>query len=211
MISHDNQMIAASLLGAFHGINPAMGWLFAVFLAIQRNNIRVLFYAIIPIAIGQMLGDSLVIGLQTVARFQFPLHSVHLTISAFIFLYGLYRLFRYYRHFKWSGGLNVGYFQLVLWSFLASSTHGSGLLFAPFILQAKSIVDLIPLWIVHELSMLISMTIVALLVYRLGMAKFKKYIVNFDLAWAILLIAVGAILFLMNGDMGHGNMHGHMH
>lgn len=207
LLSHDSQLIAATLLGAFHGINPAMGWLFAVFLAVQRNDWKVLFFAIIPIATGQVLGDGVVIAIQTFARFHFPLDAVHIAISTIIILYGLYRLFRYYRHFKWSGGLKVGYGQLILWSFLASSTHGSGLLLAPFILSAEAILDIIPLWIVHEIGMLASMMIIALLVYHFGMVKFRKYIVNFELVWAILLIAVGVILLIMSGDMSSGNTH----
>ncbi|WP_394235189.1 hypothetical protein [Niallia oryzisoli] len=209
LLSHDSQLIAATLLGAFHGLNPAMGWLFAVFLAVQRNNVRVLFFAIFPIALGQMLGDGVVIILQTAARFHFPLHTVHLFISTFIILYGLYRLFRYYRHFKWSGGLKVGYGQLILWSFLASSTHGSGLLFAPFILSAERLTDLIPIWVVHELGMLTSMSLLALLGYYAGMAKFRKYIINFELIWAVLLLTVGLILLIMSGDMSGGSVHHH--
>lgn len=207
LFSHESQMAAAALLGAFHGINPAMGWLFAVFLAIHRSQKRVLFYAIIPIATGQVLGDGIVIAAQTFARFHLPAGTVHTTIASIIVIYGIYRLFRYYRHFRWAGGLNVGYGQLILWSFLASSTHGSGLLFAPFILEAASIHDLIPLWIVHEIAMLTSMTAIALLVYKLGIAKFKRYLVNFELVWAILLIAVGAVLFIMGGGVGQEHIH----
>jgi hypothetical protein len=207
LLTHESQMAAAALLGAFHGVNPAMGWLFAVFLAIHRSQKRVLFYAIIPIATGQVLGDGFVIAAQTYARFHLPAGAVRLTIASIIIIYGIYRLFRYYRHFKWSGGLNVGYGQLVLWSFLASSTHGSGLLFAPFILDASSIYDLIPLWIIHEFAMLASMTAIALLVYHFGIANFKKYIVNFELVWAILLIAVGTLLLIMGTGLGQGHIH----
>jgi len=207
LFSYESQMAAAALLGAFHGINPAMGWLFAVFLAIHRSQKRVLFYAIIPIAAGQILGDGLVIAAQTYARFHLPAGTVHLTIAIIIMIYGIYRLFRYYRHFKWSGGLNVGYGQLVLWSFLSSATHGSGLLLAPFILESASIRELVPIWIVHEMAMLTSMTAIALLVYQLGIAKFKKYFVNFELVWAILLITVGAVLFIMGGGMGQEHIH----
>ncbi|KAA9028402.1 hypothetical protein [Niallia endozanthoxylica] len=209
LISHDSQLIVATVLGAFHGLNPAMGWLFAVFLAVQRNDAKVLFIAIIPIAVGQILGDGVVIIVQTAARFHFPLHYVHLFISSFIILYGLFRLFRYYRHFKWSGGLKVGYGQLILWSFLASSTHGSGLLFAPFILSAERLTDLIPIWVVHELGMLTSMVIIATLVYYAGMTKFRKCIINFELIWALLLITVGLILFVMSGDISGGHKHNH--
>lgn len=209
LLSHESQLIAAALLGTFHGINPAMGWLFAVFLAVQRSSARVLLFAILPIALGQILGDGVVIFVQTAARFHFPIHVVHITISSFIILYGLYRLFRYYRHFRWSGGLKVGYGQLILWSFLASSTHGSGLLFAPFILSAESISDIIPLWVVHELGMLTSMIVISLLVYYVGMAKFRKYIINFEFIWGILLITVGFILLFMSGDISNGHMHNH--
>ncbi len=209
LLSHESQLIAAALLGAFHGLNPAMGWLFAVFLAVQRNDSKVLFIAIIPIAVGQILGDGVIIIIQTAAKFHFPLQFVHLFISSFIILYGLFRLFRYYRHFKWSGGLKVGYGQLILWSFLASSTHGSGLLFAPFILSAERLTDLIPIWVVHELGMLTAMVSIATLVYYAGMTKFRKYIINFELIWAILLITVGFILFFMSGDMSSGHFHNH--
>lgn len=212
--SEGSQILLASMLGAFHGLNPAMGWLFAVFLAVQREDRRVLFYSAVPIGLGQILGDGVIVLLQTYARFQFPLHIVHIGMACIVLGYGIYRLFRYFRHFKWTGGLKVGYAQLVLWSFLASSTHGSGLLLSPFILGAESIADIIPLYIFHELSMLAVMVIVSVLVYHIGLMKIRKYFVNFDLIWAVLLITVGVILLFMNGNLGDvspGNMHHHGH
>jgi hypothetical protein len=212
--SEGSQILLAALLGAFHGLNPAMGWLFAVFLAVQRGDRRVLFYAAAPIGLGQILGDGVIVLLQTYARFQFPLRYVHIAMACIVLGYGIYRLFRYFRHFKWKGGLKVGYGQLILWSFLASSTHGSGLLLSPFILGADSIADIIPLYIFHELSMLAVMVIVSVLVYHIGLIKIRKYFVNFDLIWAVLLIAVGVILLFMNGDFGGGSpvhMHHHVH
>jgi hypothetical protein len=212
--SEESQIALASLLGAFHGMNPAMGWLFAVFLAAQKEDRRVLFYSAVPIGLGQILGDGLIVLLQTYARFQFPLHIVHLAIAGIVLVYGIYRLFRYFRHFKWSGGLKVGYGQLVLWSFLAASTHGSGLLLSPFILGADNILDIISLYFFHELAMLFTTTVVAVLVYHIGIIKIRKYMVNFDLIWAILLIAVGIILLFMNGHFNHlspGNMQRHVH
>lgn len=202
IVSEGSQIALASLLGAFHGMNPAMGWLFAVFLAVQKENWRVVFYSVIPIGLGQVLGDGVIVLLQTFARFQFPLHIVHLTIACIVLGYGIYRLFRYFRHFKWSGSLKVGYGQLVLWSFLAASTHGSGLLLSPFILASDSIAEILPLYLFHEISMLASMTIVALLVYHIGILRIRKYLVNFDLIWAILLIIVGLILLFMHGNLG---------
>ena len=39
-------------LGAFHGLNPAMGWLFAVALGLYRHSRRVVLVSLIPIALG---------------------------------------------------------------------------------------------------------------------------------------------------------------
>ena len=40
------------LLGAVHGINPAMGWLFAVARGLQERNRRALWRALGPLALG---------------------------------------------------------------------------------------------------------------------------------------------------------------
>ena len=40
------------LLGAYHGINPGMGWLFAVALGMQENSGRAVARSLVPIAIG---------------------------------------------------------------------------------------------------------------------------------------------------------------
>ena len=47
-------------LGAFHGINPAMGWLFAVALGLHRQSRRVVPLSLLPIALGHALSVSLV-------------------------------------------------------------------------------------------------------------------------------------------------------
>lgn len=39
-------------LGAFHGINPGMGWLFAVALGLQEKSQRAVRRALLPIALG---------------------------------------------------------------------------------------------------------------------------------------------------------------
>jgi hypothetical protein len=36
-------------LGAWHGLNPAMGWLFAVGLGLQERSRKALFAALVPI------------------------------------------------------------------------------------------------------------------------------------------------------------------
>ena len=45
----------ASLLGAYHGLNPAMGWLFAVALGMQERRRAAVLRALAPIALGHEL------------------------------------------------------------------------------------------------------------------------------------------------------------
>ena len=43
---------ALALLGAYHGINPGMGWLFAVARGMQEKSRRAVLSSLLPIAIG---------------------------------------------------------------------------------------------------------------------------------------------------------------
>ncbi|HVG88557.1 MAG TPA: hypothetical protein VM823_06255, partial [Gaiellales bacterium] len=50
-------------LGAFHGLNPAMGWLFAVALGLQERSREALLRALPPIAAGHALSIALTVAL----------------------------------------------------------------------------------------------------------------------------------------------------
>ena len=47
-------------LGVYHGINPAMGWLFAVALGLHRKSRAVVLRSLVPIALGHALAVGLV-------------------------------------------------------------------------------------------------------------------------------------------------------
>jgi hypothetical protein len=53
--------LALAGLGAFHGINPAMGWLFAVALGLHRGSRTVVLTSLIPIALGHALAVALIV------------------------------------------------------------------------------------------------------------------------------------------------------
>src|SRR4051795_10098244 len=53
--------LALAGLGAFHGLNPAMGWLFAVALGLHRGSRRALFLSLGPIALGHALAAALAV------------------------------------------------------------------------------------------------------------------------------------------------------
>ena len=48
-------------LGAFHGLNPAMGWLFAVALGLYRQSRRVVLVSLFPIALGHAAAIAVVV------------------------------------------------------------------------------------------------------------------------------------------------------
>src|SRR5438445_4954368 len=53
--------LAIAALGLFHGVNPAMGWLFAVALGLHRGRRKVVLLALLPIALGHAIAVALVL------------------------------------------------------------------------------------------------------------------------------------------------------
>src|SRR5947207_10270098 len=118
-------------LGAYHGINPAMGWLFAVALGLQEKSRRAVFRAIPPIALGHALSIALVAGLLWWARASLPEKAFRYGAATILIVFGLYRFVRS-RHPTWVG-MRVGFRDLTLWSFLMTSAHGAGLMLVPIL------------------------------------------------------------------------------
>ena len=54
-------------LGAFHGLNPGMGWLFAVALGMQEGRRSAVWRALIPLTLGHALAIAGAIGLAMLA------------------------------------------------------------------------------------------------------------------------------------------------
>ncbi len=119
-------------LGAFHGINPGMGWLFAVGLGLQEKRRRAVFRALVPIALGHALSIGVVVLVVALAQAAVPLEWLRWPIGAGLVLFGGYKLFRM-RHPRWVG-MKVSFRDLVTWSFLMASAHGAGLMLVPVLL-----------------------------------------------------------------------------
>src|SRR5437667_9273806 len=102
-------------LGAYHGINPGMGWLFAVALGLQEKSRRAVLAAIPPIALGHALSVGAVVVLLWAAAASVPHGALRIGSAATLFGFGLYRLVRS-RHPNWVG-MRVGFRDLTLWSF----------------------------------------------------------------------------------------------
>lgn len=119
------------LLGAWHGLNPGMGWLFAAALGMQEGKGSAAWRALPPLALGHALsvGAVLVVALS-LGMVVSPSH-LRWGLAAVLVGYGLLRLVRA-GHPRF-GGMKVGARDLTIWSFLMASAHGAGLMVVPFV------------------------------------------------------------------------------
>jgi hypothetical protein len=201
--------LALAVLGAYHGLNPGMGWLFAVVLGLQERRRSAVLRALPAIALGHEASIAavavLVVAAQlvTAAALLRPLGAVALVV------FGVFKLVRPRSHPRWVG-LRIGPRTLVVWSFLMSSAHGAGLMLVPVLLglpvppQALDLPGVSPSLatlvqdaaavLIHTSAMLLVMGIVALLVYeRFGVGFLRRAWLNMDPLWAIAIIAAGGV------------------
>ena len=124
---------ALALLGAFHGVNPAMGWLFAVALGLQRRRRGAVVGALLPMALGHEASIALVVLLGALAGAAAPPGVLRPAAAAALIAFGAFKLLRPRAHPRWVG-MRVTPWDLVLWSFLMATAHGAGLMLLPVLL-----------------------------------------------------------------------------
>ena len=195
-----------ALLGVYHGVNPGMGWLFAVGRGLQEGRRRAVLGALLPIALGHELSIVLVVVAVALTQAALPPHTVRLLAALALVGFGLYTLARPRSHPR-GFGMRIGVLGLAAWSFLMSSAHGAGLMLAPVLLGlpvADQYSDLRELGLtaglaatVHVAAMLAAMAVVAVVVYeKLGLRLLRRSWFNLDLAWSVVLLVAGlATLF----------------
>jgi hypothetical protein len=201
------------LLGAYHGINPGMGWLFAVALGMQEQKGSAVVRSLIPIAIGHALAIGSVVLMAAVLGMTLPLTAIRYSVAAILIGLGIYSLVRH-QHPRWVR-MQVGFRDLTLWSFLTASAHGAGLMVVPVLLHSNTVEaqgqmaahnHMAPAGSplagmlatgVHTMAYLAVTGLVAWVVYRkLGLALLRKTWFNFDLIWAAALVATGLVTLL---------------
>lgn len=198
-------------LGAFHGLNPAMGWLFAVALGLQRNSRGAVLQALLPIAVGHALSVALVVVAISVLRIFFDITVLEISAAVALIAFGLYRLFASHRG---RVGMQVSGAQLLLWSFLMATAHGAGLMLIPVLLGMpigdahsehlhhmaafSSVGTALAALGVHTFAMLAAAGAVAIVVYEwAGLAFLRRSWINIDFIWVFALIGAGIILLIM--------------
>ncbi|HSJ05260.1 MAG TPA: hypothetical protein VK936_01075 [Longimicrobiales bacterium] len=126
-------ILALAGLGALHGLNPAMGWLFAVALGLQEKRGRAVWRALPPLALGHAVSVAAVVAVAVLLGAFIPLGILRWAVALVLLGFGVDRLVRGHRHLKY-GGMRVSRADLVVWSFLMATAHGAGLMVLPFII-----------------------------------------------------------------------------
>jgi hypothetical protein len=211
-MSHTWPWAVLALLGAYHGLNPAMGWLFALALGLQEKRRSAVLGALFPIALGHASAIALAILLLRFLQHFLPMNILKWSVAAILFTLGAYRIFRA-RHPQ-GCGMRASRKDLFVWSLLMASAHGAGLMLIP-VLLAQPMLGMAPAMaetapavsqplnasvvvlavLVHTVSMLVVAGILALLFFEtyenLGLRLLRHTWFNFDLLWAIALLVAG--------------------
>jgi hypothetical protein len=204
-----------ALLGVYHGINPGMGWLFAVALGLQQRTARGVWRALPPIALGHAAAVGVVLLVAGLAQVAIPLETLQVVVGVALVTLGGYRLWRH-RHPRF-GGMQVGFRDLTIWSFLMASAHGAGFMVLPFVLgmssgataaasahaQHATAAGYLGPWTngialaIHTGTYLGVAGLTAWVVYRwLGLAVLRTAWFNLDWLWAAALVITGAVVLL---------------
>jgi hypothetical protein len=207
--------VTMAALGAYHGVNPAMGWLFAVALGMQQRDRRAVMRALPMIAIGHecalVLVVVLVLGLGVIT----DTSTLHMGAGIALVAFGIFRFVKPRAHPRWTT-MRVNRRELTWWSFLMSSAHGAGLMVAPVILGTSagtaaasdhaleavhngemSIPASGVALVLHVGAMIVVMGAIALLVYdRYGVSILRKAWINLDGVWASAFIVAGVLTFV---------------
>lgn len=204
--------LGLALLGAWHGVNPAMGWLFAVARGMHERRRGAVLQALVPIALGHEASLAAVALAGSLAGLVVPAGAVRVAAAVALILWGVWRFARPRAHPRWVG-FRVRLPELALWSFLMSTAHGAGLMLLPILLgrpappahaHALELLQAGPAGTspaaaalaltVHTLAMLAAMAAIALVVYeRLGLAVLRRAWVNVDAVWAAALVVTGVL------------------
>jgi hypothetical protein len=202
--------LALAGLGAFHGVNPAMGWLFAVALGLHRGSRRVVLTSLIPIALGHALAIAVVAIAVVVLGLVVDQRALRLAAGLVLIGWAAYHYLYGSRH-RVRVGMRTGMAGLGLWSFLMASAHGAGLMLVPLLAPlsaaghehghpapgASLAISLAAVG-VHTLAMLVTTGVIAIVVYEwVGLAFLRRGWVNLDLLWTASLAVTGAILLLV--------------
>jgi hypothetical protein len=204
-------------LGVWHGINPGMGWLFAVALGMQEQRAGAVWRSLGPLAAGHAVAVGAAVLVAILAGQALDQRAVQLGVAGLLVGFGVWRLVRG-RHPRWVG-MRVSPRELATWSLLMASAHGAGLMVMPFVtapagagatqghaamhaalVPGPAAANLAGLWatLLHTSGYLFATGALAVLVYRkLGLRMLRTVWINLDIVWGLALVATGLLTPLL--------------
>jgi hypothetical protein len=203
------------ILGAFHRINPAMGWLFAVSNGLKARSIRGVLRSLPPIGLGHLLSVGAVAVIVELTGKALPARTAALAVGVSLVGFGLWHLLGR-GHVRWLR-MGLGWRGLAMWSFVVAGAHGAGLMLAPVLLHRPvtrhgssayvywchiSIGDLRPsvqsglaAAAVHGGATMAVLSLVAVAVYRAAnLGLLQRAWVHLDRIWAVALVGAGMLV-----------------
>lgn len=194
--------------GLFHGANPAMGWLFATALGLQRGSRTALLMALPPMALGHAASILLFTSSAAVLGAWLPRGALHLLLGALLIGWAVYQHVYGHRH-RVRVGMTAGFVGLAAWSALMATLHGAGLMLLPAMLPlcggatglagtGGTFAVSLEVTALHTLTTLATTAAIALVAYEsAGLGVLRRGWINFDWLWRGALVATGAIVMAM--------------
>ena len=213
--------IGVVAIGAYHGLNPAMGWPLAVANGMSEKRGAAVFATFAPLGAGHLLAIALVlVPFALLSWLMLWSREIRVGAGLVVVLFGISRLFLR-RHPRWLARIRPT--QLVLWSLLMATAHGAALMLLPMLiglcvtpaaaaaaspgafdhqsvmtLMRSSVGTAIAVSLLHSAAMIVSGLAAAWIVYRyLGLRALRSAWLNLDVVWAASLIASGAAAVAM--------------
>lgn len=190
--------------GVFHGINPAMGWLFATALGLQRGSRGALFAALPPLALGH--AASVFVVTTSALAFGMLGRTMHLqlVLGAVLIAWGVYHHVYGHRH-RIAVGMTAGFAGLALWSAATATLHGAGLMLIPALMplcasgalgtSPGAIGPAVAATLVHTAVATATSAVLAFAAYEyLGLGILRRSWINFDWLWSAALVVAGTFL-----------------
>jgi len=197
--------LALAGLGAFHGLNPAMGWLFAVALGLHRQSRAMVYLSLVPIAVGHALSVALVGAAFVLAGLTVNAQALGLLCGLLLMGWGLYHWGYRHRH-RVRFGMQSGLAGILFWSFLVATAHGAGPMLWPILMPvcfpsgvrgSEPAALALAGVMVHSAAMLAVTAMIACMVHEwLGVGILRRVWINLDAVWTVALLAAGALLLM---------------
>ena len=212
---------AVIISGAYHGLNPGMGWPLAVSAALMERKAAAMPKALLLLTTGHLLAMiAILLPFSLMIWLIEREYEIRLIASFIVIGMGIYLLINS-KHPRYLARIHPA--KLGLWSFLSAIAHGAALMLVPIYLgicqiaedngstenaghlaaqnlMSNDLFTALGVSLVHTVSMGLAGALLAILVYFwLGLKFISQAWFNLDKIWACSLILVGAFGLYFNG------------